>query len=147
MRIETKSVVSQKGDITLYTLINNKGASVVLSSLGCGIVSVNVPDREGNLADVAIGYADATSYYYDGPCAGKVPGRYANRIAKGHLEVEGKTYQLAINNGPNALHGGPEGFQNQIWDSAIEDGKVVFTRTSPDGEENYPGELKVKVMY
>ena len=60
MRIETKSVVSQKGDITLYTLTNNKGASVVLSSLGCGIVSVNVPDREGNLADVAIGYADAT---------------------------------------------------------------------------------------
>lgn len=147
MRIETKSVVSQKGDITLYTLTNNKGASVVLSSLGCGIVSVNVPDREGNLADVAIGYADATSYYYDGPCAGKVPGRYANRIAKGHLEVEGKTYQLAINNGPNALHGGPEGFQNKIWDSAIEDGKVVFTRTSPDGEENYPGELKVKVIY
>ncbi|MDD6025673.1 MAG: galactose mutarotase, partial [bacterium] len=147
MRIETKSVVSQKGDITLYTLTNNSGASVVLSSLGCGIVSVNVPDREGNLADVAIGYADATSYYYDGPCAGKVPGRYANRIAKGHLEVEGKTYQLAINNGPNALHGGPEGFQNQIWDSAIEDGKVVFTRTSPDGEENYPGELKVKVIY
>ena len=147
MRIETKSVVSQKGDITLYTLTNNKGASVVLSSLGCGIVSVNVPDREGNLADVAIGYADATSYYYDGPCAGKVPGRYANRIAKGHLEVEGKTYQLAINNGPNALHGGPEGFQNQIWDSAIEDGKVVFIRTSPDGEENYPGELKVKVIY
>ncbi|MDY3893063.1 MAG: aldose epimerase family protein [Candidatus Cryptobacteroides sp.] len=147
MRIETKSVVSQKGDITLYTLTNNKGASVVLSNLGCGIVSVNVPDREGNLADVAIGYADATSYYYDGPCAGKVPGRYANRIAKGHLEVEGKTYQLAINNGPNALHGGPEGFQNQIWDSAIEDGKVVFTRTSPDGEENYPGELKVKVIY
>ena len=61
--------------------------------------------------------------------------------------MEGKTYQLAINNGPNALHGGPEGFQNQIWDSAIEDGKVVFTRTSPDGEENYPGELKVKVIY
>ena len=147
MRIETKSVMSQKGDITLYTLINNNGASVVLSSLGCGIVAVNVPDRNGNLADVAIGYADATSYYYDGPCAGKVPGRYANRIAKGHLEVDGKTYQLAINNGPNALHGGPEGFQNQIWDSCIEDGKVVFTRTSPDGEENYPGELKVKVIY
>ena len=147
MRIETKSVVSQKGDITLYTLINDKGASVVLSSLGCAIVAVNVPDRDGKLADVTIGYADPTSYYYDGPCAGKVPGRYANRIAKGHLVVDGKTYQLAINNGPNALHGGPEGFQNQIWESAIEDGKVVFTRTSPDGEENYPGELKVKAIY
>ncbi len=147
MKIETKSVVSQKGDITLYTLTNESGASVVLSSLGCGIVSVNVPDRDGNLADVALGYSDPTSYYYDGPCAGKVPGRYANRIAKGNLVVDGVAYQLAINNGPNALHGGPEGFQNQIWDSKIEGEKVVFTRVSADGEENYPGELTAKVEY
>lgn len=147
MKIESKSVASQKGDITLYTLTNNSGASVVLSSLGCCIVAVNVPDKDGKLDDVAIGYADPSSYYYDGPCAGKVPGRYANRIAKGHLVVEGKTYQLAINNGPNALHGGPEGYQNQIWDSAVEGDKIVFTRVSPDGEENYPGELKARIEY
>ncbi|MGM9803597.1 MAG: hypothetical protein ACI308_05405 [Muribaculaceae bacterium] len=105
MKIETKTVASQKGDITLITITNSKGASVVLSSLGCAIVSINVPDRDGNIDDVTIGYADATSYYYDGPCAGKVPGRYANRIANGHLVVDGKEYQLSINNGPNALHG------------------------------------------
>lgn len=147
MKIETKFVPSQKGDITLYTLTNKQGASVVLSSLGCGIVEVNVPDRDGNLADVVIGYNDATSYFYDGPCAGKVPGRYANRIAKGHLVVDGVEYQLAINNGPNALHGGPEGFQNQIWDSKIEDDKIVFSRLSVDGEECYPGNLKATVEY
>ena len=147
MKIETKLVTSQKGDITLYTLTNKQGASVVLSSLGCGIVEVNVPDRDGNLADVVIGYNDATSYFYDGPCAGKVPGRYANRIAKGHLVVDGVEYQLAINNGPNALHGGPEGFQNQIWDSKIEDDKIVFSRLSVDGEECYPGNLKATVEY
>ena len=147
MKIETKLVPSQKGDITLYTLTNKQGASVVLSSLGCGIVEVNVPDRDGNLADVVIGYNDATSYFYDGPCAGKVPGRYANRIAKGHLAVDGVEYQLAINNGPNALHGGPEGFQSQIWDSKIEDDKIVFSRLSVDGEECYPGNLKATVEY
>lgn len=147
MKIETKIVPSQKGDITLYTLTNSNGASVVLSSLGCGIVSVVVPDKAGKMDDVVLGYANATDYYYDGPCAGKIPGRYANRIAKGHLVVDGKTYQLAINNGPNALHGGPEGFQNQIWNSEIVGESIVFSRVSADGEENYPGELKAKVEY
>ena len=114
MIIEKSTVTSPKGDITLYTLTNASGANVVLSSLGAGIVGVTVPDHSGKLDDVALGYADAADYFYDGPCAGKVPGRYANRIARGHLRVDGKDYQLAINNGPNALHGGPEGFQNRI---------------------------------
>lgn len=103
---EIKKVTSPKGEITLYTLTNASGARVVLSSLGAGIVSVVVPDREGNMADVALGYADPADYFYDGPCAGKVPGRFANRIARGHFSLDGKDYHLAINNGPNALHGG-----------------------------------------
>lgn len=151
MKIEKTTVPSSKGTITLYTLTNASGAQVVLSSLGAGIVSVKVPDSKGNLEDVALGYADPADYIADGPCAGKVPGRYANRIAKGHLRVDGRDYQLAINNGPNALHGGPEGFQNRIWESRVteydNEEYVVFYRTSPDGEENYPGKLEVEALY
>ncbi|MCM1292380.1 MAG: galactose mutarotase [Bacteroides sp.] len=148
MKTNQKKVNSPKGKITLVTLTNTSGASVVLSSLGAGIVSVVVPDSKGDLEDVALGYANAADYFYDGPCAGKVPGRYANRIAGGRLRVDGKDYQLSINNGPNALHGGPEGFQNRIWDVAVaDDGEVVFTYTAADGEENYPGELRAEARY
>lgn len=136
------------GDITLYTLVNSQGAKVVLSTLGAGIVSIVVPDKNGAMADVVLGYANPADYMADGPCAGKTPGRYANRIGRGHLEVDGRTYQLAINNGPNALHGGPTGFQNRIWDAAtVGDDTVEFTYTSADGEENYPGKLTAKVTY
>lgn len=149
MEITKKTVASPKGDITLYTLTNASGAQVTLSSLGAGIVSVVVPDSKGNMADVALGYANPVDYFGDGPCAGKVPGRFANRIARGELRVDGRDYQLAINNGPNALHGGPEGFHNQIWESEIdeEDDSVVFWRVSPDGEENYPGKVDVEARY
>lgn len=148
MKVDIKKVASPKGEITLYTLTNESGAQVTLSSLGAGIVSVIVPDAAGKMADVALGYADAADYFHDGPCAGKVPGRYANRIAAGHLKVDGQVYHLNINNGPNALHGGPEGFQNRIWDSAVtDDGHVVFTRVSLDGEENYPGNVRVSAEY
>lgn len=105
---------TKKGDITLLTITNASGASVTLSTIGAGIVSVNVPDREGRMADVVLGYADPADYMADGPCAGKIPGRFANRIAKGRFTVGGREYQLAINNGPNALHGGPTGFQNRM---------------------------------
>lgn len=148
MKIETSATPSPKGEITLVTLTNPSGASVTLSSLGAGIVSVFVPDSNGRLDDVALGYADPKDYFYDGPCAGKVPGRFANRIARGHLRVDGRDYQLAINNGPNALHGGPEGFQNRIWDVNVSpEGEVVFTYTAEDGEENYPGRLTAEARY
>lgn len=147
MKISKKIVPSQYGDITLYTLVNNSGASVTLSSLGAGIIAVNVPDSNGKLDNVALCYADPADYMADGPCAGKIPGRYANRIAKGELRVDGRDYQLAINNGPNALHGGPTGFMNRIWDSRVNGDSVVFYRTSPDGEENYPGNLNVTAAY
>lgn len=147
MTVEKSTVPSPKGPITLFTLTNASGAQVTLSSLGAGIVSVKVPDANGQLDDVALGYADAADYFYDGPCAGKVPGRYANRIARGQLTVDGRKYQLAINNGPNALHGGPEGFQNRIWDAESHGNTVIFSRTSPDGEESYPGTVKVQAIY
>lgn len=131
MEITSKKYPSVKGDITLYTLTNDAGAQVVLSSLGAGIVSAIVPDAAGNMADVVLGYADPTDYYYDSPCAGKIPGRCANRIALGLFSLDGKEYHLAVNNGPNALHGGPEGFQNQIWESEITPENHVLSHTVP----------------
>lgn len=147
MTVEERISRCSKGDIKLVTLTNSKGMSVELSSLGAGIVSVVVPDARGNLADVALGYADPADYLYDGPCAGKIPGRYANRIALGRFNIDGNEYQLAINNGPNALHGGPEGFQNQLWDVELLPNGVRFTYTSADGEEGYPGTLKAVAEY
>ena len=134
-------------EIYRYKMENASGAYVVLGSVGAAIVEVHVPDRDGKLADVVIGYPDAESYFADGPCSGKVPGRYANRIAKGHLEVDGKVYDLPINNGPNHLHGGPQGFQNQVWDSRVDGDAVEFMYFSQDGEMGYPGNLKVTARY
>lgn len=147
MNISKESVMSPKGDITLYTLTNSSGAQVVLSSLGAGINKIIVPDKNGKMADVILGYENPCDYDNDGPCSGKTPGRYANRIKHGRITVEGKEYSLPVNNGPNHLHGGPEGFQNKIWDSSIVGDSVVFTRVSPDGEMGYPGQLKATVTY
>lgn len=130
-----------------YTLTNASGASVVLSNIGAGIVSVNVPDRAGKLGDVVIGYGKAEYYFGDGPCAGKCPGRFANRIAGGKLTIDGKTYNLPINNGPNHLHGGPDGFQNKVWESRRHKGGVEFKYFSKDGEMGYPGNVLVVARY
>lgn len=133
--------------IILYTMRNKSGAAVQLTNIGASIVAVAVPDKEGNLADVALGYKDFMSYFNDGPAMGKTVGRYANRIANGAFTLDGVTYRLAVNNGPNHLHGGPTGFANRIWESRVETDRVVFSLVSPDGDENYPGELGVEVVY
>ena len=130
-----------------YILTNASGASAVVSNLGAAIVAVNVPDRDGKLADVVLGYGKAESYFGDGPCAGKCPGRFANRIAKGKFTLDGKEYTLPVNNGPNHLHGGPEGFQNQVWESRKRKGGVEFKYVSADGEMGYPGNLVVVARY
>jgi aldose 1-epimerase len=134
-------------EIFLYTIQNESGAFVRLSSVGAGIVGIAVPDKEGKLADVVLGYPDANSYFADGPCAGKVPGRFANRIALGKFTLDGVEYTLPVNNGPNHLHGGPQGFQNQVWDSRIANDAVEFMYFSEDGEAGYPGNLKVVARY
>ena len=134
-------------EIYLYTLENEKGASVQVSNVGAAIVSVTVPDKDGNLADVVLGYPEAASYFADGPCAGKVPGRYANRIALGKFTLDGVEYTLPVNNGPNHLHGGPEGFQNKVWESREHEGGVEFLYYSEDGEMGYPGAVKAIARY
>ena len=147
MKIQKTTAPSPIGEITLYTLTNSAGASVTLSSLGAGINSVVVPDASGKMDNVVLGYRDPASYIADGPCAGKVPGRFANRIAKGHFSIGDKEYTLPVNNGPNSLHGGPDGFMNRIWNSRLDGDTAVFEPTSPDGDAGYPGELQAEARY
>lgn len=133
----------------IVQLTNSSGNFVELSSLGAGITRVVVPDAYGRLEDVCLGYASFSDYMADDPCCGKTPGRFANRIANGMACIDGVKYRFAKNNGPNALHGGPDGFHNRFWDYEISpDGRSVrFHRVSEDGEEGYPGKLEVEVVY
>ena len=136
-------------DIKLFSIVNADGSEVILSNLGAGIVSVVVPDKDGKMADVVLGYHDPADYDTDGPCMGKVPGRYANRIAAGRFSLGDKTYELAVNNGPNHLHGGPgaQCFANRIWVAEELPSGVKFTLDSPDGDAGYPGNLHVEARY
>lgn len=133
--------------VILYTMTNASGAAVQLTNYGAAIVGITVPDREGKMADVALGYDRWQSYVADGPAMGKSVGRYANRIAKGVFALDGETYRLAVNNGPNHLHGGPTGFANRLWEGRVEGDRVVFAYRSADGEEGYPGTLYVEACY
>lgn len=147
MKTEVKTFLSAKGEIKWFELTNANGGVVVLSNLGAGIVEVRVPDRSGKIENVALTYEEPASWFADGPCLGKTPGRFANRIANGHLVVAGKEYQLECNCGDNALHGGSDGFQNRLWDAEEVENGVRFTLVSPDGDANYPGELTATVTY
>lgn len=129
-------------------LINKSGASVMLTERGAGIVSIVVPDRNGVMGDVVLGYRDEESYLADGPCAGKIPGRFANRIDGGRFTLDGKEYQLVKNHPDYQLHGGPDGFSNRLWKaSQISDTEVVLTLDSPDGDQGYPGNMHVEATY
>lgn len=130
-----------------YFLKNSSGAGVVLCNIGAGVVAVNVPDRDGRMGDVAVGYGKAESYFGDGPCAGKCPGRYANRIGGASFVLDGVTYHLPANDGRNHLHGGPDGFQNKVWESRRRKGGVEFRYESQDGESGYPGRVRIIARY
>lgn len=147
MRITKRDESTPAGIARIYRLTNSGGAYVELSSIGAGILSVTVPDGKGVLRDVVLGYSNICDYLNDGPCMGKTPGRYANRIGKGRFSLDGKEYRLAVNCGPDALHGGPEGFHNRLWDSRELPDGVLFSYVSKDGEEGYPGNLTVEVLY
>ncbi len=148
MKMLSRKIASPKGEIVLYEIVNGRGSRVVLSSLGAGIISISVPDRAGVTADVLLGYGDPLDYIGDGPCAGKILGRYANRIAGGKFELDGEVYHLPVNLPPNTLHGGADGFQNRNWTSRADgDDCVIFELVSADGDAGFPGELHVKVTY
>ncbi len=134
-----------------YTLTNANGMEVKIITYGGIISSIKVPDRNGNMANVALGFDNLQDYETKNPYFGCITGRYANRIAEGKFSIEGEEYTLATNNGPNSLHGGLKGFDKVVWAAAefeITDGVALeLTYLSPDGEEGYPGNLDVKVVY
>jgi aldose 1-epimerase len=140
---------------SLFTLLNPNGLTMKVSDYGCTVTSLSVPDKEGNMADVVLGYDSLDDYIKGSPYFGCVVGRYGNRIAKGAFSLDGKTYSLVTNNEPAGipchLHGGAIGFDKVIWDAdAIVRGEnvgVVFRHISPDGDEGYPGALDMTVTY
>ena len=139
----------QKAD--LYTLTNRKGMVVSITNFGATIVSIKVPDRAGKVDDVTLGF-DTPKEYEDGKSYfGATVGRYGNRIANGEFVLDGKTYTLPKNDGPNTLHGGTIGFNKRIWTAkevpSKEGAAVQFTYVSPDGEEGFPGTLTATVVF
>jgi aldose 1-epimerase len=137
--------------VELFTLTNAGGVELRVITYGGIIVSLRVPDREGRLGDVVLGHDDLEGYVQSTSHFGSIVGRYANRIAKGRFTLDGKTYDLAKNNGANHLHGGTRGFDRVVWAAAPSEGKdgagIVLSYMSPDGEEGYPGTLKTRVTY
>ena len=136
----------------LYTLKNNKGMVAQITNFGAKIVSIYVPDRNGNMNDIMLGYDTIGEYISGDSYFGAICGRCANRIANGKFVIDGQTYQLPINNEPNSLHGGPDGFNNQVFEAGVVEKTangqaVVMTYISKDGEMGYPGTLKVKITY
>ncbi len=136
-------------DVIRYTLTNARGHSVAFLNFGAVWMSAFVPDRKGDLADVLLGYDDPADYVQTNtPYFGAVCGRVANRIGRGRFTLDGATYHLDVNNGPNHLHGGRRGFSHRLWEGHVEDDRTVeFNRISPEGEEHYPGALAVQVRY
>ena len=148
---QTRNFDHQLGDkrTHLITLENSRGMAVGLTDFGARIVSILVPDKGGNPIDVVLGfdsihgYLTATETYH-----GATIGRFANRIAKGRFVLNGESYYVAPNNGPNALHGGANGFHNQVWDRRVAHKEAVdFYYVSADGESGFPGKLSVMVNY
>lgn len=137
--------------VDLYTLSNAQGMEVRAMSYGGIILSLRVPDKQGRLGDVVLGYNSLEGYLTASPYFGSIIGRYGNRIAKGRFTLDGVEYKLAVNNGPNHLHGGLKGFDKVVWHAEPFKNKtgvgVIFTHTSPDGDEGYPGNLAVKITY
>ena len=150
----TKSTFGKLADSTrvdLYTLRNKSGIEARIITYGGVVVSIDTPDRNGKLDDIVLGFDDLASYVKDSPYFGAIVGRYANRIAKGRFTLDGKTYQLPVNNPPNSLHGGDRGFDKVVWEATPFDSAggvgVVMTHVSPDGDQGYPGTVRAQVTY
>jgi aldose 1-epimerase len=135
--------------VEIFTLTSKGGVEVRVISYGAIITSIRVPDRTGAVADVALGFDSLDGYLREHPFFGAVVGRYGNRIGKASFTLDGRTYKLAANDGPNHLHGGVRGFDKYVWTADVLKGAtgVAFTRTSPDGEEGYPGTIQARVTY
>lgn len=138
-------------NVDIFTLTNKRGLEVKITNFGGIITSLKVPDRNGKLDDIVLGFDNLDAYVKGNPYFGALIGRYGNRIAKGRFTLNGHEYKLAVNNGENHLHGGIKGFDKVVWTAQparIRDGVALkLTYLSKDGEEGYPGNLKVIVVY
>ncbi|WP_299991563.1 aldose epimerase family protein [uncultured Pontibacter sp.] len=136
-------------EVQLYTLTNDSGMTVKITNYGAIVTSIQTPDREGNLGEVALGFNNVDGYVPNDPHFGGIVGRYANRIAKGKFTLDGEEYTLAVNNAPNHLHGGITGFDRVVWQAEPlqRQNAIRLTYVSKDGEEGYPGNLTVVVTY
>ena len=137
--------------VDIYTMTNAHGMEIRATNYGGIVVSLRVPDKKGNLDDIALGFDDLKGYLANTPYFGAIIGRYGNRIANGKFTLDGKEYSLARNNGPNSIHGGLKGFNKVMWQAEPFESSagagIILTYTSKDGEEGYPGNLKTKVIY
>lgn len=147
MKKELWGKTREGSDIHLYTL-NSGMVEVRVTDFGAHLVRVRTPDRAGRAADVVLGF-DSVDGYLNTPNAylGGLIGRFGNRIGKGQFSIDGKTYQIPVNNGPNALHGGPVGFDRYLWKAEETGDGVEFTHVSPDGDMGFPGTMTAKVRY
>ncbi|KAI7880547.1 aldose 1-epimerase, partial [Lichtheimia hyalospora FSU 10163] len=148
----TKTTLDAANGIDQYTLINEKKTlSVMVLNYGGILTHILVPDKDGHIRDVCVGFDDFETYKNpQNPYFGALIGRFANRIGKGQFTINGTTHQLPINNGPNALHGGIHGFDKKIWNVTIlsqDPASIQLDLTSPAGDEGYPGEMKTTVTY
>jgi aldose 1-epimerase len=138
-------------DIFLYTLKNHNGMEVVISTYGGDVMEIKAPDRNGKYSDVVLAFDKVQDYETPGPYFGALIGRYGNRIANGTFTLDGKTYHIPQNDGTNALHGGPKGFDKRVWEakpSTDASGEHLHLHyLSKDGEEGFPGNLNVNVTY
>ena len=147
-REDFQKTINEK-ETDLFILKNKLGMEVAVTNYGCAILSIMVPDKNGQYANVILGH-DTIDHVINSPepFLNTTIGRYGNRIAKGHFTLYGEEHQLAVNNGPNSLHGGPTGFHTRVWDALQpDDSTVKFRYISADGEEGFPGNLKVKMSY
>ncbi|WP_040203722.1 aldose epimerase family protein [Neobacillus jeddahensis] len=137
--------------VTSYSVENANGMSFTCIDYGCIITEINVPDREGAVENVVLGFDTVQEYLDHSPYFGCVIGRTAGRIGQASFEIDGVPYHLAKNDGEHNLHGGPNGFHNVVWESVVEnkehETKIIFSYTSPDREEGFPGKLAVTVTY
>ncbi|MEN7548017.1 aldose epimerase family protein [Rapidithrix thailandica] len=151
-QVEQESFGTIEGkEVTLFTLQNSQGMKVKITNYGGIISQLWVPDKEGQLEDVVLGFDHLEDYLKGSPYFGAIVGRYGNRIAKGQFELDGELYSLATNDGSNHLHGGKKGFDKVLWDAEYlvdeKNVKLLLSYHSIDGEEGYPGNLSVKVVY
>ncbi|MFC3812292.1 aldose epimerase family protein [Lacihabitans lacunae] len=150
IKVEEMGALASGDSVKLYTLKNAAGMEVAIMNLGGTIVKWTAPDKDGVYADITLGSNNPEDYFDNTKYLGALIGRFGNRIAKGKFSIDGQEYTLAINNGPNALHGGLKGFNAVIWDVTPIEGAepgLKLTYVSKDGEEGYPGTLNVEVVY